>query len=123
MFEGLIERLILAYFGEYIENLDKNKLSLGLWSGILNLEDITIKSSSINKMKLPFKFIFGKIKKLSLNIPWKQNFSVPTVITIENIHIVLRVITKPNNWNYNNYNSFENKIYYLLKFGNEQIIQ
>ncbi len=123
MFEGLIERLILAYFGDYIENLDKNKLSLGLWSGILNLEDITIKSSSINKMKLPFKFIFGKIKKLSLNIPWKQNFSVPTVITVENIHIVLRVITKPNNWNYNNYNSFENKIYYLLKFGNEQIIQ
>ena len=60
MFEGLIERLILAYFGDYIENLDKNKLSLGLWSGILNLEDITIKSSSINKMKLPFKFIFGK---------------------------------------------------------------
>jgi hypothetical protein len=30
MFEALIERLILKYFGKYIENLDKNKLSVGV---------------------------------------------------------------------------------------------
>ena len=30
MFEGLIEQLILAYLGDYIENLDKDKLSLGV---------------------------------------------------------------------------------------------
>jgi len=30
MLEGLIEKLILKYFGDYIENLDKNKLSVGV---------------------------------------------------------------------------------------------
>lgn len=30
MFEGLIEQLLLAYLGDYIENLDKDKLSLGV---------------------------------------------------------------------------------------------
>ena len=30
MFEGLIEQLILAYLGDYIENLDRNKLNLGV---------------------------------------------------------------------------------------------
>jgi hypothetical protein len=30
MLEGLIERIILTYFGDYIENLDQNKLSLGV---------------------------------------------------------------------------------------------
>jgi hypothetical protein len=30
MLEGLVERLILTYFGDYIENLDKNKLSVGV---------------------------------------------------------------------------------------------
>ena len=30
MLEGFIERLILSYFGDYIEYLDQNKLSLGV---------------------------------------------------------------------------------------------
>lgn len=30
MFEGLIEQLILLYLGDYIEDLDKDKLSLGV---------------------------------------------------------------------------------------------
>jgi hypothetical protein len=30
MLEGLVERIILTYFGDYIENLDKNKLSVGV---------------------------------------------------------------------------------------------
>jgi len=30
MLEGLVEKLILAYFGDFIENIDKSKLSLGV---------------------------------------------------------------------------------------------
>ena len=123
MFEVLIEKLILSYFGDYIENLDRNKLSLGLWSGSLTLEDIKINPKSINKFKLPFKFLFGKIKKLSLLIPWKQNFSVPTEITIESIQLVLTATSDSNKWDYTDYNNYENKLYYLLKFSNERMLQ
>ena len=116
MFEALIEKLILSYFGDYIENLDRNKLSLGLWSGSLTLEDIKINPKSINKFKLPFKFLFGRIKKLTLLIPWKENFSVPTEITIESIQIVLTATSDSDKWEYTDYNNYENKLYYLLKF-------
>ncbi len=30
MLEGLVEKLILSYFGEFIENLDRKKLSVGV---------------------------------------------------------------------------------------------
>jgi hypothetical protein len=30
MLEGLVEKLILLYFGDYIENLDKKKLNVGV---------------------------------------------------------------------------------------------
>ena len=123
MFEALIERLILSYFGDYIENLDRNKLSLGLWSGSLTLEDIKINPKSINKFKLPFKFLFGRIKKLSLFIPWKENFSVPTEITIESIQIVLTATSDSDKWEYTDYNNYENKLYYLLQFSNERMLQ
>ena len=123
MFEALIEKLILSYFGDYIENLDRNKLSLGLWSGSLTLEDIKINPKSINKFKLPFKFLFGRIKKLTLLIPWKENFSVPTEITIESIQIVLTATSDSDKWEYTDYNNYENKLYYLLKFANERMLQ
>ena len=123
MFEALIEKLILSYFVDSIENLDRNKLSLGLWSGSLTLEDIKINPKSINKFKLPFKFLFGRIKKLSLFIPWKENFSVPTEIIIESIQIVLTVTSNSNKWEYTDYNNYENKLYYLLKFSNERMLQ
>ena len=123
MFEALIEKLILSYFGDYIENLDRNKLSLGLWSGSLTLEDIKINPKSINKFKLPFKFLFGKIKKLTLLIPWKENFSVPTEITIESIQIVLTATSDSDKWEYTDYNNYENKLYYLLQFSNERMLQ
>ena len=123
MFEVLIEKLILSYFGDYIENLDRNKLSLGLWSGSLTLEDIKINPKAINRFKLPFKFLFGKIKKLSLLIPWKQNFSVPTEITIDSIQVVLTATSDSKKWEYTDYNSYENKLYYLLKFSNERMLQ
>ena len=48
MFEGLIEQLILAYLGDYIENLDRDKLSLGIWSGKLTLENIQIRNKAIS---------------------------------------------------------------------------
>ncbi len=70
MFEGLIELLMLSYFGDYIENLDRNKLTIGLWSGLFELADIKIRSKAINELQLPFKFHFGKIGKLKI-IPWK----------------------------------------------------
>jgi hypothetical protein len=30
MLEGFVEKLILSYFGDFIENLDKKKLSVGV---------------------------------------------------------------------------------------------
>ena len=36
MFEGLIEKLIQTYFGNFIEGFDKNKLSIGVKFFIFN---------------------------------------------------------------------------------------
>ena len=30
MLAGLVEKFVIAYFGEYIENLEKDKISLGV---------------------------------------------------------------------------------------------
>ena len=122
MFEGLIEQLILAYLGDYIENLDRDKLSLGIWSGKLTLENIQIKSKAISDLKLPFKLSLGRIDKLTFCIDWKSNFSTPTEIIIEGINVILSLIS-PTEWEVIDYTSYESKIQMLMKHCEEKHIK
>lgn len=122
MFEALIEKLILSYFGDYIENLDRKKLSVGILSGSLTLEDIVIKAKSINDMKLPFKLVFGRIGKLDIQIPWKSNFSAPTIINIDSVQVVLSLI--PNEeWEFLDFYSGDYKLNLLKKFFQTRIAE
>ena len=82
MLAGLVEKIILNYFGDYIENFEKDKISLGvsnriflkllfftifqIWSGYLEMKDILIKPSAINKLNLPFNLLLGKITKIDV---------------------------------------------------------
>ena len=115
MFEKIIEKIILQFFGDYIENLDSNKLSLGLLSGSLSLKDIKIKSKKINEMKLPFKLLFGNIGELNMKIPWTNNFTTPTIIDISNIQITVKLISRTD-WEFLDFYSFEAKLSYLNSF-------
>jgi len=119
MFEKLIEQLILKYLGDYIEGIDPNNLSLGLWSGTLTLEKIKLKAKAIDDLKLPFKLSFGLINKLSLSISWKTNFSEPTEITIDGLNIVLSLVDTKD-WEYVDYTSYESKIEQLMKYSKKK---
>ena len=115
MFEKLIEQLLLKYLGDYIEGIDPNNLSLGLWSGTLSLEKIKLKAKAIDDLKLPFKLSFGLINKLMLSISWTTNFSEPTEITIEGLNIVLSLVDTKD-WEYIDYTSYTSKLEQLMKY-------
>ena len=115
MFEKLIEQLLLKYLGDYIEGINPENLSLGLWSGTLSLEKIKLKAKAIDDLKLPFKLSFGLINKLILSISWKTNFSEPTEITIEGLNIVLSLV-ETKDWEYIDYTSYESKLEQLMKY-------
>lgn len=48
MFEGLLERLLLSYFGKFIDGVNKNHISLGVMSGNLIIEDVRLNEEAID---------------------------------------------------------------------------
>lgn len=38
VFESLVADLLNRYIGEYVQNLDKNQLKIGIWGGKFNQE-------------------------------------------------------------------------------------
>ena len=115
MFEKYIENYLLEYFGNFIEDMEKNKVSVGLLSGKLKLESIKLKPSIFKKYKLPFKLNSSIINSLEINIPWTSNFTKPTIISIDTIKIDVCTLDQED-WEALDYSSEDYKIKKINKF-------
>ena len=62
----------------------------------------------------------GFINELIVNIPWKNNFSIPTVITINNVEIILSLIPKEK-WEFLDSISVKSKLRLLKQYTKKQL--
>ena len=59
-----------------------------VWSGKVELEDLNIKRSLIDKFKLPANLLMGKIGRLKIYVPWNSLSSKPVEVVIESVNVV-----------------------------------
>ena len=45
MFEKLLQKLINDLLGEYVEEIDQNKLNVGFWSGVVEITEVKLKKA------------------------------------------------------------------------------
>lgn len=43
VFESLVADLLNKYLGDYVENLDKSQLNIGIWGGLLIINNYNIR--------------------------------------------------------------------------------
>uniref|UniRef100_A0A3B3ZVV2 Chorein N-terminal domain-containing protein n=1 Tax=Periophthalmus magnuspinnatus TaxID=409849 RepID=A0A3B3ZVV2_9GOBI len=78
MFEALVSDLLNRFIGDYVENLDKSQLKIGIWGGERSYE-----------FDVPFRIKAGQITKLTLKIPWKNLYSEAVVATLEGLYLLV----------------------------------
>ncbi|KAJ8307904.1 hypothetical protein KUTeg_014551 [Tegillarca granosa] len=86
VFESLVVDLINKYLGDYVENLDRSQLKLGIWGGDAVLQNLDVKESALDDLDLPVKIKAGHIGKLTLKIPWKNLYTEPVVASIDGLY-------------------------------------
>ncbi|XP_060080495.1 intermembrane lipid transfer protein VPS13A-like [Ylistrum balloti] len=86
VFESLVVDLINKYLGDYVENLDRSQLKLGIWGGDAVLQNLDLKESALDDLDLPVKIKAGHIGKLTLKIPWKNLYTEPVIASIDGIY-------------------------------------
>jgi vacuolar protein sorting-associated protein 13A/C len=59
MFEGLLESVLNKVLGQYIQGLNKNDLSVSVWSGDVHLTNVKLKPDIFQQFKLPLELIYG----------------------------------------------------------------
>src|SRR5690242_5356103 len=89
MFEGLLERVLVRIFGNYVEEFNPSSLHLSVWNGNVELSNVRLKASLFDSIQAPFHFHCGVISKLQLKIPWTKLNSAPVQLTVDGVYVLL----------------------------------
>lgn len=115
MLEGILEGFLMRYLSKYLNGINSKNLSLGIWSGLVSIENISINQKAIDIMGLPIKLSFSHIKKLTIKIPWKTILMTSAEITLEGLYIVMAPVHKEG-WGRLLSNSVKTKIQMIENF-------
>ena len=88
MFEGLAAWVLKTYIGKYI-NVNPDKLSIGLLSGVVELENVPLKTDIFNDLKFPFELKTGTFGKIKLNVSLNTLRASPWLLQAEKLTIIL----------------------------------
>ncbi|XP_018619206.2 vacuolar protein sorting-associated protein 13C isoform X1 [Scleropages formosus] len=89
VFESLVSDLLNRFIGDYVENLDKSQLKIGIWGGNVVLENLRVKENALSELDVPFKVKAGQVGKLTLKIPWKNLYSEAVVATLDGLYLLV----------------------------------
>ncbi|KAJ7994515.1 hypothetical protein DPEC_G00250280 [Dallia pectoralis] len=89
VFESLVGDLLNRFIGDYVENLDKSQLKIGIWGGNVVLENLKVKENALSELDVPFKVKAGQIGKLTLKIPWKNLYNDAVVATLDGLYLLV----------------------------------
>ena len=100
MFEALLEKILLSHFGRFLSGLDRANIHLGVWSGNLIIENVSLKPEVIEMLELPLQLRFSHIEKFQVNVPWSKISQQSVEIFIQNVFVIVsqksRSDWKPN---------------------------
>ncbi|XP_072517256.1 intermembrane lipid transfer protein VPS13C isoform X4 [Salminus brasiliensis] len=89
VFESLVSDLLNRFIGDYVENLDKSQLKIGIWGGNVVLENLRVKENALSEFDVPFKVKAGQVGKLTLKIPWKNLYTEAVVATLDGLYLLV----------------------------------
>lgn len=90
MLEKYLSKIIYTFIGNYVENIDKKQLKLGILGEDLELKDLILKKTFLDGFDLPFAITFGYLGTLKIKIPWKSIQKNPIIAEVNDLYIVLQ---------------------------------
>ncbi|XP_026322169.1 vacuolar protein sorting-associated protein 13 [Hyposmocoma kahamanoa] len=89
VFESIVVDVLNRFLGNYVENLNRSQLKLGIWGGDVVLENLVLKQNALEELNIPVQTVYGHLGKLVLKIPWKNLYGASVEATIERLFLVL----------------------------------
>ena len=82
-------KVLNSVLGDWVENLNSEQLKISVFSGVIELGDLKLKSDVLKLLGLPLELKYGLIGHLKVDIPWTSITSSPLEITISDVYALL----------------------------------
>ncbi|XP_047510768.1 vacuolar protein sorting-associated protein 13 isoform X2 [Pieris napi] len=89
VFESIVVDVLNRFLGDYVENLNRSQLKLGIWGGDVVLENLILKQNALEELNIPVQTVYGHLGKLVLKIPWKNLYGASVEATIERLFLIV----------------------------------
>jgi hypothetical protein len=93
MLEGVVADVLSGTLGQYFK-IDKRQISLGIWSGVLEFQDLELRPETIDALwerlgrRLPVRVLAGVVSRVHIEIPWKTlGWSQPLRVSVEDVFV------------------------------------
>ena len=84
MAKSIVLGILLETLGEYVE-ISRDKLKMAVWSGRIELNDMSLKSGALASLDLPIHVYHGSLGILKITIPWTSLGKSSTVIELDGL--------------------------------------
>lgn len=93
MLEGYITPLLMSYIDKYIKNIKPSDLQVSFWGGDVVLRNLELRLDVLEKELggFPLEIQSGKIRELSIHLPWNAIVSAPVEVTIQDLELVMKM--------------------------------
>ncbi|EGR30928.1 PH domain protein [Ichthyophthirius multifiliis] len=115
MFETIIHKVLSSIAGEYIQGLDSDKLKIGIFSGDVEIDNVSLNPQVIEMLELPLNLRFSKIGKLILKVPFKNIGSKPVEVYLDGLYLLLNPKNQ-SDWTFKDYKGLQTKISQIETF-------
>jgi hypothetical protein len=85
MAKQVLLNFLIQHLGNFVDGLSKENLRLGIFSGNLELRNLTLKADVFDSLNLPIRLVYGVIKSINIKIPWANLGKNPVVVNISNV--------------------------------------
>ncbi|KAJ1561443.1 hypothetical protein HK096_004696, partial [Nowakowskiella sp. JEL0078] len=86
--ESVVAGIVNQFIGDYVDNVETNQLSVGVWNGDVVLSNLKLKRDALDKFNLPVDVVEGYIGDLSFKIPWNDLKNKPVKVYINNVYLL-----------------------------------
>ncbi|UZJ53507.1 hypothetical protein CBS101457_002827 [Exobasidium rhododendri] len=88
MLEGVLASVLNRFLASYVDGLNTSQLNVGIWSGDVKLKNLRLKTSALDKFRLPIDVKEGYLGDLTLSIPWSNLKGKPVRVLVENVYLL-----------------------------------
>jgi len=95
MLESTLEKLLLQYLAPYVDGISRDKLHFGVFSGSLELKDLTIKPEALALLGMEgFRVKNGRISLITLIVDWKRLYNGKISACVSGVHLEVEQIAE-----------------------------